>query len=147
MSNLSSTLLQNGEGFCSTLRWCPPYSLDGVPVLGYNITISQYESQTIAAVFVTDTEFLFCPEFSYFYTMAIAAFNGEDGETSKIDIDLCQEKGRCERTQCTISNDAYKSPWSITDVRYRLFLTKNGNDNWNISLIPEVHVQYNTVYI
>jgi hypothetical protein len=62
---------------CINITWSPPYTLSGVPILGYNINITQYDQLIVSNT--TDgntTEWRYCPEKSGEYIISVGAVNG-----------------------------------------------------------------------
>ena len=61
----------------SILLWTPPFTLPGVPILGYNIDITTFLNSTVLQNDVTPvTQWEFCPVDLGFYNVSIAASNG-----------------------------------------------------------------------
>ena len=74
-----------------TVTWSAPYTLDGVPILGYNITITNTSNGNILYTYFTqDTQYVIsnndvetCTEL----TLTISGYNGAgDGEDSSFDF-------------------------------------------------------------
>lgn len=72
---------------CSAiLSWDPPYSLEGVPILGYNVTVSSTESDWNIIINMTSYEF-FPSILNATYDFMVSGINDAgEGNTSTIFI-------------------------------------------------------------
>ena len=74
-----------------SVSWSAPYTLDGVPILGYNITITNTSNgNTLSTYFTQDTQYVIsindgdpCTEL----TLTISGYNGAgDGDSSSFNF-------------------------------------------------------------
>ena len=73
--NSLTAVLSNGS-CCYQFYWTPPFTLPGVPILGYNINITTFYSSTVLQNDVTaTTRWEYCPVDLGFYSVNIAAVN------------------------------------------------------------------------
>jgi hypothetical protein len=81
VGDLHSTI--NDTNCINTLHWTPPYSLHGVPILGYNVSIGDTNTVT-----VNDTSYQFIPSLlNGTHQIQVSPINGAgEGNTSSITI-------------------------------------------------------------
>ena len=82
----------NGSSCCYRFNWFPPFTLPGVPILGYNINVTNKNNNNGANVLQinvsnTTTEWEYCPKKFDNHTVGVAAVNkvGE-GQISTVEI-------------------------------------------------------------
>ena len=86
--NSLSAVLSNGS-CCYQFYWTPPFTLPGVPILGYNINVTNFYNDTVLQNDVTTTtQWEYCPVDLGFYNVGIAAVNGV-GEGDVYNYTLC----------------------------------------------------------
>jgi hypothetical protein len=128
-SNLSTIIIQgclsavhpsiNQSDPCTLLiYWDPPFTLPGVPILGYNINITNTVTNETNKTFITETQ-VHVP--LGYYTVSIAGVNpvGE-GNISTIHVDPTQ----------------YSTDFNISD---NVTVSRNGNE-WTVQVIVENNV-------
>ena len=85
----SLTAVQSNDSCCYYFNWSPPFTLPGVPILGYNINISYVTTNngtlTILQTNVNVTQWEYCPlKFSQHF-VAVAAVNSVgEGEINTV---------------------------------------------------------------
>ena len=91
LSAVGNLTVQSNGSCCHIISWTPPYTLLGVPILRYNINITQ--GTHFIQYSVTSTEMNYCPLQFGKYTVSVAAVNkvGEGKRNSTI-----QELESCE---------------------------------------------------
>ena len=73
--NSLTAVLSNGS-CCYQFYWTPPFTLPGVPILGYNINVTNFNNSTVLQIDVTaTTRWEYCPADLGFYNVSIAAVN------------------------------------------------------------------------
>ena len=86
--NILTAVLSNGS-CCYQFYWTPPFTLPGVPILGYNINVTNFYNSTVLQIDVTaTTRWEYCPMDLGFYIVSIAAVNGV-GEGDAYSYTLC----------------------------------------------------------
>ena len=86
--NSLTAVLSNGS-CCYHFYWTPPFTLPGVPILGYNINITTFYNGTVFQIDVTaTTRWEYCPADLGFYIVSIAAVNSV-GEGDIYSYTLC----------------------------------------------------------
>ena len=88
------TTVQSNDSCCYHLNWSPPFTLPGVPILGYNINITNKTNGVVLHTrTVTATEYEYCPEEFGDHIINAAAVNsvGEgDVDTFNLLINQCK---------------------------------------------------------
>ena len=76
VSNLTVTLINSTTVLIS---WSPPFTLEGVPILGYNVTITNTTSGENEIIWVKDTTLLYSIDPKNSFTVIVVPIN-EAGE-------------------------------------------------------------------
>ena len=72
VSNLTVTLINSTTVLIS---WSPPFTLEGVPILGYNVTITNTTSGENETMLVEDTTLLYHPDPGNNFTVTVVPIN------------------------------------------------------------------------
>ena len=88
------TAVQSNDSCCYHLNWSPPFTLPGVPILGYNINITNKTNGVVLHTdTITATECEYCPEEFGDHIINAAAVNsvGEgDVDTLNLSVNQCK---------------------------------------------------------
>ena len=72
----SLTAAQSNDSCCYHFNWSPPFTLPGVPILRYNINVTNnYDGAILLNVTVIDTEWKYCPKEFGDHNFSVAALN------------------------------------------------------------------------
>ena len=86
MDPVPSLAFTRVDDCCNRITWKEPYSLAGVPILGYNLTSTDLNIDSFVTGF---TESVVCSDQlrQHNATVAIQAYNGLDGDVASVDLD------------------------------------------------------------
>ena len=70
------TAVQSNDSCCYHFNWSPPFTLSGVPILGYNINITDNKGNVLQINFSNTTQWEYCPEEFGDHNVSVAAVNG-----------------------------------------------------------------------
>ena len=74
---------------CINCSWSPPFSLDGVPIYGYIINVTNEGDNTQYTTTSNTTSWIYCPSQFGTYTMSIAGNNSAgEGDISTTSVTL-----------------------------------------------------------
>ena len=74
---------------CIKCFWSPPFSLDGVPIYGYIINVTNEEDNTQYTTVSNTTSWIYCPSQFGTYTISVAGNNSAgEGKISATSITL-----------------------------------------------------------
>ena len=90
MSEIGNLTCTRQGHCCINCSWSPPFSLDGVPIYGYIINVTNEGDNTQYTTTSNTTSWIYCPSQFGNYTLSIAGNNsaGEGEKTSQIVIIL-----------------------------------------------------------
>ena len=88
------TALHNGSSCCYNFNWSPPFTLPGVPILGYNIDVTNNKGNVLRInVSNTTAEWEYCPEKFGDHIISIAAVNSVgEGKVATFNLSMNQCK-------------------------------------------------------
>ena len=88
------TALHNGSSCCYNFNWSPPFTLPGVPILGYNIDITNNKGNVLRSnVSNTTAEWEYCPEEFGDHIISVAAVNDVgEGTTANTTVIITESK-------------------------------------------------------
>ena len=92
MDAVSNVNFTRVDDCCKKISWNEPYSLDGIPVLGYKITSKDLNIDTNVTG-NTEAEVCSAQLQQHNATVIIQAYNGVDGVNSSIELDF--DIGKC----------------------------------------------------
>ena len=70
------TAVKSNDSCCYHLNWSPPFTLPGVPILGYNINITDNNNRNVLQINVSNTtQREYCPEEFGDHDISVAAIN------------------------------------------------------------------------
>ena len=72
VSNLTVTLINSTTVL---ITWSPSFTLEGVPILGYNVTITNMTSRENETILVKDTTLLYHPDPENNFTVTVVPLN------------------------------------------------------------------------
>ena len=84
-------ILSDKKEYCIDCSWSPPFSLDGVPIYGYiiNVTNEGHNTQYTTEVSNTTSNWTYCPSQFGNYTVSIAGNNSAgEGEVNTTSVTL-----------------------------------------------------------
>ena len=70
------TAVQSNDSCCYQLNWSPPFTLPDVPILGYNINITNNNGNVLQTNVSNTTQWEYCPEEFGDHDISVAAVNG-----------------------------------------------------------------------
>ena len=70
------TAVQSNDSCCYHFNWSPPFTLPGVPILGYNINITDNKGNVLQINISNTTQWEYCPEEFGDHNVSVAAVNG-----------------------------------------------------------------------
>ena len=84
------TAVQSNDSCCYHFNWSPPFTLPGVPILGYNINVTNKTNGVVLHTkTVTATECEYCPEEFGDHIINAAAVNGVgEGEVDTLNLSI-----------------------------------------------------------
>ena len=87
------TAVQSNGSCCYRFNWSPPFTLPGVPILGYNISVTNNNGAVLHINTVAATEWEYCPKEFGCKNVNIAAVNGVgEGITANTTISITESK-------------------------------------------------------
>ena len=96
------TTVQSNDSCCYHLNWSPPFILPGVPILGYNINITNKNGAVLQISDINTTQWEYCPKEFGNHIVSVAAVNGV-GEGDAATFNLLMNQ--CKLCSSNISND------------------------------------------
>ena len=84
------TAVKSNDSCCYHLNWSPPFTLPGVPILGYNINVTNKNNRNVLQINVSNTtQWEYCPEEFGDHDISVAAVNGVgEGNITEDTFDL-----------------------------------------------------------
>ena len=84
------TAVQSNGSCCYHFNWSPPFTLPGVPILGYNINITNKTDGNVLQINVSNTtQWEYCPEEFGDHIVSVAAVNGVgEGEVTTLNLSI-----------------------------------------------------------
>ena len=83
------TAVQSNDSCCYHFNWSPPFTLPGVPILGYNINITNNKGNVLQINFTNTTRWEYCPEVFVNHIISVAAVNGVgEGEVDTLNLSI-----------------------------------------------------------
>ena len=70
------TAVRSNDSCCYHFNWSPPFTLPGVPILGYNINITDNKGNVLQINVNNTTQWEYCPEGFGDHNVSVAAVNG-----------------------------------------------------------------------
>ena len=101
------TAVQSNDSCCYHFKWSPPFTLSGVPILGYNINVTNKNGAVLQINVSNTTQWEYCPEEFGDHDISVAAVNsvGEgDINTTTFDLSMRLEFN-CKFRSSDINND------------------------------------------
>ena len=87
------TTVQSNDSCCYHFNWSPPFTLPGVPILGYNINITNDNGNVLQINVNNTTQWEYCPEEFGDHIVSVAAVNGVgEGEVTTLNLSINQCK-------------------------------------------------------
>ena len=87
------TAVQSNDSCCYHFNWSPPFTLPGVPILGYNINITNNNGVVLRVNISNTTQWEYCPEEFGNHIVSVAAVNGVgEGEVTTLNLSINQCK-------------------------------------------------------
>ena len=81
------TAVQSNDSCCYHFNWSPPFTLPGVPILGYNINITDNKGNVLQINVNNTTRWEYCPEEFGNHIVSVAAVNGVgEGEVTTLNL-------------------------------------------------------------
>ena len=89
-----TTAVQSNDSCCYHFNWSPPFTLPGVPILGYNINVTNKTNGVVLQINVSNTtQWEYCPKEFGDYNVSVAAVNSVGGgevTTLNLSINHCK---------------------------------------------------------
>ena len=87
------TAVQSNDSCCYRFNWSPPFTLPGVPILGYNINITNNKENVLRINFINTTQWEYCPGLFGNNNVNIAAVNSVgEGTTANTTVMITESK-------------------------------------------------------
>ena len=83
------TAVRSNDSCCYHFNWSPPFTLPGVPILGYNINITDNNGNVLQTNVSNTTQWEYCPEEFGDHDISVAAVNSVgEGDINTTTFDL-----------------------------------------------------------
>ena len=134
----SPTAVQSNDSCCYNFNWSPPFTLPGVPILGYNINVTNNNGAVLQISDIKTTQWKYCPKEFGDHIVSVAAVNGV-GEGDAATFNLLMNQ--CKLCSSNISNDLCLHFLTVDSVKF-IQQYRDAYQNW--ILIVRISVSYIT---